>query len=220
MNLSFISDFAYIGGRPYIRGVDLLRQFMKHATVDMKESLSEVVSLKLLRELRRNGVWCSDRTRTELFDRMEASAAVEYYDNNRNKRHACFYETGSLITRSMPDSPTVATSIICNAPFAGLAKITKPIDTISVLDGLVAANKALHVSSLRDRGLRADSIRFVYIESLPIISPDQIGSIDLKITHRGTKQLDGRIFTLNIANFDDNFGSARVAICFSFDNKG
>lgn len=220
MNHSYMSDFAYVGGRSYIRGVDLLRQFLQSASMDTRTFPSEVISLKILRELKCNGVWCDDCTQAGDASRMGPSAALEYCDLQGEKKRLWFYETGLLITRSLPDSPAVVSSTSCDAPFSGRATITKPYDAMSVLEGLVAANKSLHASTLRDRGINSASIRFLYVERLPIITQLKSNEVEIKISHRGTKEMDGRIYTLNVADFDCNFGSARVIICFSFHRQG
>lgn len=219
MNQSCLSDFAYVGGRPYIRGVDVLRGFLEPHAVDVANYPSEIQLLKLLRELKSNGIWRHSHECLGAADGLEASATLEYTDAQKNKHRALFFETGARITRTMPDAPTRVSSVVCDSPFAGRAAIVPPIDAMVMLDGLVTANKTLHAITLQERGLSTGSIRFVYVERFPVSLPLQSNSVELKITHRGAREKDGRTYTLNVADFGLEGGSVRAIICFSFETE-
>ena len=78
MKTSCTSDFAYVGKRPYIRGVDLLRFFLDHETLSEADRPYELRSLKLLQELRRNGVWTLADKTSETASNLTPSATIEY----------------------------------------------------------------------------------------------------------------------------------------------
>lgn len=217
MNQSRLSNFAYIGERPYIRGVDLLRFFLEHHSLNTENCPSEIRSLKLLRELKCNGIWEGNYEHIGSDSGLEPSAALDYTDARGNKHRALFFETGALITRELPDASPLVSSVVCDGPFAGRATIAPPIDAMTMLDGLVTANKALHAITLQERGLHTGSIRFVYVERFPVSASLQSNPAGLKITHRGAREKDGRIYTLNVADFGLDIGSVRTSICFSYE---
>jgi hypothetical protein len=220
MSPSRISDFAYVGGRPYIRGVDVLRFFLENHAVSMSDPPYEVRSLKLIRELQRNGVWeVADESTGIDNASLTPSATLEYTDSRKNRHQALFFETSALITRELPDASPIVSSIVCGSPFAGCATIAPPLTAISLLDGLVTANKAIHATTLQERGKHAGSIRFVYVEGFPLSVAPQSNPADLKIIHRGSREKDGRVYTLNVADFVMNSGSFKALICFSYQSE-
>ena len=219
MGQSVLSDFAYVGGRPYIRGVDLLGHFLQSKVPHSEKYPLELVSLKLLRELKCNGIWEDEDDRCLNVSPSGPSATLEYIDTGGVKRRARFMETDSLITRTSPNVSALTTEIDWKDLFAGHAMIPRPADAISVLDGLVAANKAFHAETLAAKGLAFDSIRFIYIEHFPIITILQNNDVKIEVTHRGSKERGGRTYTFNFADFDSNYASARVNICYSFNGR-
>lgn len=216
MNKSSSSDFAYVGGRPYIRGVDVLRFFLDQLNVSEAERPYNVRSLKLIQELRRNGVWTSANENAKSAAAVTPSATIEYTDSRNNRHQASFLETGDLIAKQVPDALPVVSSIVRSDPFAGTATITPPLSAISLLDGLVTANKAFHSITLNERNLQTGSIRFVYVEGFPLDVVSQTNQANLTISHRGAREKDGRVYTLSVADFQTNDGSFKSTICFSY----
>lgn len=217
MNESSMSDFAYVGERPYIRGVDLLKFFLEQQTANAFHYPSEIQSLRLSKELKCNGIWTDGSDDLIAVAEFEPSATLEYVDATKEKHRALFFETGARITRTLPDAPTPVSSVASVGPFAGRAILVPPIDATAMLDGLVTANKALHASTLKERGLAAESIRFVYVERLQIIVDRHRSPVNLTITHRGARVKGGRTYTLNLAEFGLETGLVRAVICFSFE---
>lgn len=218
INHRSLSDFAFVGQRPYIRGVDLFKFFLNQQEPDSPRFPSEVRSLKLTRELKRNGFWINDRDNEIDRLQIEPSAILEYVDTKGIRERASFLETGPAISRNVEDGPKCLMTVNSTGIFAGNAKLAQHLDAPGILDGLVTANKALHASTLQELGLKSDSIRFVYVERFPIALTPQSDTVEIVITHRGVREREGRIYTLNAARIICEAGPATTMICFSYDN--
>lgn len=219
MNERPVSDFAYVGGRPYIRGVDLAGFCLDHFDAVSGEAgfPVQIKSLKLMRELRRNGIWVSADDSAIDGEGPEPSAVMDLVDAEGKTRKLMFLETGDTITRTAADVSSLTTELVSDGAFAGRANLVAPVDFMVLLGGLVEANKALHSATLTERGIDPASIRFVYVERLPVLSQAIDSSVAMRITHRGERVLDGRSYTLNIAEIDFPDGPVKAMICFSYD---
>ncbi len=214
-----VSDFAYVGGRPYIRGVDLIGFYLEHTPQDRSDRPVEIRSLRLSRELERNGVWTDPDDSAIAPGGPGPSAVLDYVDGIGGNRRKVFVETGRRIVRTSPDVPSLVSGRAMSGPFAGRASLVPPVDFMVLLGGLVEANKALHAATIKEQGLDPGSIRFVYVERLPVPAVAQPGPVGLDIVHRGAREKDGRVYTLNVAEAGLHSGPARTTICFSYDKE-
>ena len=207
------SSLAYVGGRPYIRGADLYALFddlIHSKTPDLAPRLID--RFRLVREVRRDGAWY-------LAPAEDASATIEFTDARGERRMAGFVEEGAEITARRPDIDSVVSDIAPAGDFAGQARLAPLASRRDLIDGLIEANKAVHARTLAARGLPADTIRLIYIESLPVIDVDaRDAGREIEIRHLGEHAAAGRTFTLNAAQFTDPAGRpfAPVSICYSF----
>lgn len=219
MNDRPVSDFAYVGGRPYIRGVDLAGFYLDHvdAAPGTPQYPALVRSLKLTSELAKNGVWLAADDSAIAPGGPEPSAVLDVVDGAGTARRMHFLETGETIERSAPDVPKLTRDLAPAGDFAGNAALVGPVDFMVLLGGLVEANKALHAATLTARGLDPGSIRFVYVERLPVLPEAMPGPVEVAVTHRGARVMDGRAYTLNIAEIGLPDGPVRAMICFSYD---
>ena len=208
-----VSDFAYVGARPYIRGADVLRFCL--ASLDPAVRPVAVRSLRLTRELERNGVWALGGRAPQ--GAGEPSATLELALEDGEAYKAGFYETGAVVERREPDIGSAIAGLDATGDFAGSFEVVAPVDFRALLDGLIEANKALHATTLAGRGLDAGNIRFVYAERLPLLgaSAARATAVPARFVHRGARVLDGRTYTLNVAEITWADRVEKALFCFS-----
>ncbi len=198
----------YVGSRPYIRGADLYGWFERQITVSMKpaEMPAVVRQFRLVREVERDGAW------TEGLG-SDASATVETADSSGTVRRFSFHETGEIITARVPDIPSNVRKIERQGDFAGRAVLAGPRSMVDLLNGLIEVNKCLHAETLATRGVPADRIRLIFIESLPIETQNGADRV-VEFRHLGERRAPGRTYTLNAVRIDQSGGELRI--CYSY----
>ncbi|MEW5772883.1 MAG: hypothetical protein AB1916_05105 [Thermodesulfobacteriota bacterium] len=214
------SDLAYKGGRPYIRGADLLSFYLDLAGSRPAEypAPERVDSLKLLREVERNGRWVRIEDSPAGAGGPEASASLAVRDAAGQVSGWAFLEQGGRILRRAPAPASVVERLVPTGDFAGEAVLRPGLDARGLLDGLVEANKAIHARFLQERGGNPASIRFTYLEGLPTpgrggLLPGQVG---ISLSLRGRRSGGGLAYTLNLACISWPGGEARCLICYAF----
>jgi hypothetical protein len=207
------SSLAYVGGRPYIRGADLFALFDELIRSEKRDLAPRLIDrFRLVREVRRDGAWYLGQT-------DDASATIEFADPGGERRTAAFVEEGAEITAQRPDIASVVSDVALSGDFAGRARLKPLVRRRDLIDGLIEVNKTLHAQTLTARGVPADTIRLIYIESLPVIDVDpRDAGRDVEIHHLGARTAERRTYTLNTAQLADLDGRpfAPVSICYSF----
>lgn len=220
MNKLGTSRLAYIGRRPYIRGADLFALFDDLLRSLMPDIVPGMIGrFRLVREVERDGAWWLGRCHADSEHMREAAATIDFVDPRGKAWFAAFLEDGAPITERRPDIPSVAARIDPGGDFAGHARLMPLVRRRDLIDGLIEVNKALHQETLAKQDLTGDSIRLIYIESLPLIdavAPDP--GRDVEIGHVGERRMGGRTYTLNSARVSDPEidADALISICFSF----
>ena len=205
---SLVSALSYVGARPYIRGADVFRCFERFARAELPQDEQPVRlrSLKLHREVERDGVWRIDG------ELEGASATLDYSDAGGRARNAVFVESAERITRRAPDIASRVAALEPAADFAGSAEFAPVASSADWLDALIEANKALHVHTLRARGLPTDRIRFIYVEELPWLAREGQPAERVLFRHLGARPSEGRLYTLNQVV---RGGGATLKLCYS-----
>ena len=211
------SKLSYIGTRLYIRGVDLYTYFINGlgaVQLDMPKPVM-IAAFKLLREIESDGHWHILEKNNALPENSHISASLDYLDQSGARHEAVFVEDGAPIIGRNPDIPSCLLRIEPRNAFGGDAQL-KPLENqSSFMDALIEANKAFHTTTLKDRRLSVDSIRFVYIEDMPSDPPP---SQSFVFENMGEHKRDGRTYTLNSIRPAESSTTAGppIKICYCY----
>jgi len=200
-----LTELSYVGGRSYIRGADLYVWFERQIASRLRRQPVALRQFRMVQEVARDGAWCAG-------DANDASATLDVVDAAGQTERYSFSETGAVITRKVSDIPSNLRGLTKTGAFAGRATLAESSDIVGLLNGLIEANKGLHVETLAARGLPSDRIRLIYIEDFPLASPSTVAELEFR--HLGERKARDRIYTLNAVRLPGSRDELRI--CYSY----
>ena len=218
------STLAYTGSRDYIRGADLYALFidLSRKNLPKPDQPTRITSFKLVREVERDGYWCTTDSRfVEPEVRDDASATMVFETGEGTLGHAAFFEADHTIDTRVADVAPMIETIESTGDFAGRAVFKPMSQSRDFIDGLIEANKSLHSSTLTQKGLDSGQIKLIYIENFPPLAEleDREGMLQLEFTHLGSRSLGAKTFTLNSVSGlrDESVRWTDCKICYSYE---
>ena len=221
MRMLGLSSMAYIGKRPYIRGVDLYACFesLAFACLPADQRPALIVSFKLHYEWHHNGHWWLIDDVTQLRTAVNKPAATLIYrDSCGRSRQAAFFADSDLITERRPDLQSVVQEVEWSSDFSGKVVLKPLLERSDFLNGVIEANKILHVRTLAARGYATDNIRLIYLEEMPVLDSlnPACASIELRFCHVSAHPGPGRVYTLNAVSIALAEEEKTGKVCFSY----
>ena len=201
----------YVGPREYIRGADLIKNFL--TTVSKNKPVFEIVTFKILRPVLRCGYWHNHGEGPS----DTPSVVVKWRNNFGEVFQTDFFETDDNILNRVKETPLVLTGLVLSGEYSGTIEVTKSFGTNDALDLLVAINKRLFELTLSSRGISNAFIEFLYLNDFQLLEK-LTGPVSFHLV--SSRVIGDKTFILSDLSYQigqSNFCKSRI--CFSHSNR-
>lgn len=220
--VSGYSDFMFVGKRNYIHGTQIFDNFIEFCRKKNKNYFEPkyIVHFSIKKEITaRNGFWTT-WGQIKKCENKDLVAIIKYIDIAGNKKEALFIANGGAIQPNRsPQLPSMLSQIELSGGFQGRVRLIPSISSYSdFFQGLIAANKALHVETLRRKNIAHKNIRFLYVEHLPVFTMKQKKPEPIEMVFEHKKNIKGKDRTYTLSEVMVMLGTKvfTAVICYSY----